>query len=119
MPSLVFKKYCANERKDVVKFREDRSTYTIPVRTLFPDMFSKMFFSEKINREIFDTLLDLKSKNHGKYNKVDTKSASEIERFDLSHNSVMQSCLRKKDMMLDILPCIYQMIHPDVREINI
>ena len=103
----------------MTKFREDRSSYNIPVRTLYPDIFRKMWMNEKINRQTFDKLLDLKSKQHGKFNKLDAKTQVETERFDLSQNSVMQSCLRKKDMMLDLLPYVYQMIHPDVREINI
>lgn len=63
-------------------------------------------------------MLDLKNKKQGNFAKIGNESV-DSERFDLSHDSVMQSCLRKKDMMLDILPMVYSMIHPDVREINI
>lgn len=30
-----------------------------------------------------------------------------------------QSLIRKRDMMIDILPHVYNMLHPNVREINI
>jgi hypothetical protein len=61
-----------------------------------------MFQDKKQADHILDSLLDLK------------KKYSE-ERYNLGG----LKCLRKKDMMLDVLPFIYQMIHPEVREINI
>lgn len=85
---------------------------------MYPDIFRKMAGSSKVNADVLDQLLDLKNEKKGKFEKMG-KETSDIERFDLSHDSVMQSCLRKKDMMLDILPMVYSMIHPDVREINI
>lgn len=67
--------------------------------------------------------MDLGRKQSGMYEKVTKNGAaskeSAPERFKLGHNSSIQACLRRKDVMLDILPSIYIMIHPEVREINI
>lgn len=66
-----------------------------------------MWADKKQNNAIFDQLMDLK------------KRKNDEERYGIGRNSAIQSCIRKKDMMLDILPHIYLMIHPEVREINI
>lgn len=66
-----------------------------------------MWADKKQNNAVFEELLDLKKRTNNE------------ERYGLGRNSTIQSCIRKKDMMLDILPCVYLMIHPEVREINI
>ena len=66
-----------------------------------------MWADKKTNNAIFEQLMDLK------------KRTNDEERYGIGRNSAIQSCIRKKDMMLDILPNVYQMIHPEVREINI
>jgi len=57
---------------------------------------------------IFENLLDLKG-----------VGMLDEERFKVGKNSSIQSLIRKKDMMMDVLPWVYQMLHPEVREINI
>ena len=41
------------------------------------------------------------------------------ERFNIGQNSCIQSCLKKKDLAFDILPLVYILVHPEIREINI
>ena len=47
---------------------------------------------KKQNNAIFDQLMDLK------------KRKNDEERYGIGRNSAIQSCIRKKDMMVDILP---------------
>lgn len=73
---------------------------------LYPTMFRDMKADERKNTNIFESLLDL-------------KPGSDSERFKIGSSNAVQSLIRKRDMMFDVLPWIYLMVHPDVREINI
>jgi hypothetical protein len=97
MPAFMFKKYCADEKRHI-KSR--------PVRVLYPTMFRDMKNDIRKNTNIFESLLDLKPNNDN-------------ERYKIGGNSAVQSLIRRKDMMFDVLPWIYLMVHPDVREINL
>ena len=93
----MFKKYCADEQRHI-KSR--------PVRVLYPTMFRDLKADIRKNTNIFESLLDL-------------KPDSDCERFKIGGTGAVQSLIRRRDMMFDVLPWVYLMVHPDVREINI
>ena len=95
-----------------------------------------MWFEKKANAAIWESLIDLQSirqrNQKGTFSMIksanggsdDTKAGKasgdpEPERFNIGHNSCIQSCLKKKDLCFDILPLVYVLIHPEIREINI
>lgn len=111
MPSLIFKKFCADQQK-LITNQYNKSYFA---RVQFPSVFREMKADSKKNADDFASLMDLGSKGKKHF----SKEEPDHERYGVGRNSVIQTCLRKKDMMLDILPSVYLMLHPAVRECNI
>eukprot|EP00347_Sterkiella_histriomuscorum_P000515 403375550 len=105
IPAYTFRKFCAGVRisknefpKEVRNFRFERQKY----------------------KDTFDKLLDLsggKSQRKG-FRKLKENDVNNEERFKLDKNTSLQTGIRKRDFNTDILPFIYHMVHPNIREIN-
>lgn len=63
----------------------------------------------------FERLLDLKSGQKG-FRKV-TKGDDD-ERFNLAQHSSLQGAMKREDFKRDVLPYLFHMIHPNVRDQN-
>ena len=63
-------------------------------------------------------MLDLKGKrNHyHRISSVSKETATGEERYKVDGH--LQSMLRKEDLYLDVLPYVFRMIHPNVRDVN-
>jgi hypothetical protein len=66
---------------------------------------------------VFDSLLDIKINRKG-FKKIKSAQASvdDEERYKLCQNSSIQSGMKRTDFKHDVLPYIYKMIHPNIRD---
>lgn len=77
-----------------------------------------MYFEEKKWEAIQGRLLDLQVTGRKGFKKVKVSSDEDDERFKLSKNSSIQNGMTKKAFKRDLLPYIFLMVHPSIREIN-
>ena len=104
-PAAVFRLFCAYMRR--------KSAYV-----KFPALFKNMYLETKENKETLGQLLDLKGKQN-RYHRVSSitkDTATGEERYKVDGH--LQSMLRKEDLYLDVLPYVFRMIHPNVRDVN-
>eukprot|EP00356_Strombidium_inclinatum_P001948 CAMPEP_0170512636 /NCGR_PEP_ID=MMETSP0208-20121228/66959_1 /TAXON_ID=197538 /ORGANISM="Strombidium inclinatum, Strain S3" /LENGTH=149 /DNA_ID=CAMNT_0010796285 /DNA_START=460 /DNA_END=909 /DNA_ORIENTATION=+ len=69
---------------------------------------------KKSNNAMLSSFLDLAKKKA----ETDYRPVSQ-ERLKMSSVAGGGVQVRKKDMLLDILPSVYSMLHPDVRDVNV
>ena len=100
IPAAMFKLYCANMRKGYQSLE-------------FPKLFRQMQLESKAKQEIAYQLLDLKSKSLIKAKAVFAKDPD--ERYKIPQ---LQNTLRKNEMYFDVLPFVYQMLHPQLRDVG-
>ena len=74
-----------------------------------------MYFENKKFENLIDSLLDLKTNKSGfsKGNQV-----NDDDRYKLSQHSGILGSMKRFDFKKDILPYIFLMMHPNVRDIN-
>jgi hypothetical protein len=97
VPAYVFKKFCADVRKANLQF---------------PSLFRDLWQEQQINLDLYSRLFKIKS------NSKDTDSAL-VQPAANEKYSLDTHCLDKRSFLIDILPSVYQILHPTVREINI
>ncbi|CDW81860.1 chromosome transmission fidelity protein 18 homolog [Stylonychia lemnae] len=105
LPAYTFRKFCSGNRAN---------------KTEFPREIKNIRQTIQKNKYIFDQLLDLEGTRMQKkgYRRVKKNEVVDEERFKLDKNTSLQTGVRKRDFNTDLLPYIYQMIHPQIREIN-
>ena len=107
LPSVSFRAQTTQEHKFKEKFA-------------YPKLFRSINFETKRNEEILDSLLDLKVKKTAKYaskkksddNANDVKDSLRDTERVTSESYMIQSSMRNRDFKQDVLPYIYQIIHP-------
>lgn len=105
LPSYCFRKFCAGSRAN-------KNEYPRQIRN---------FRMEKRKYDaILDQLIDLKGTKINKkgISRVKKNDVVDEERYKLGKNTSIQTGMRKKDLTYDLLPYIFLMMHPNVREIN-
>lgn len=105
LPCYAFKRFCAGTR-------------AINRKSEFPKELRNMYFEEKKWEAIQGRLLDLQITGRKGFKKVKASSDEDDERFKLSKNSSIQNGMTKKAFKRDLLPYIFLMVHPSIREIN-
>lgn len=103
VPAYVFKRFCADVKK---------SKSVVP----FPTVFRELWQARLVNQDLYARLINLKTASRS------TTKDQEAALGQLKTNekySLDTQCLSKKNILIDILPCVYQIVHPQVREINI
>jgi len=76
----------------------------------------RAFFSEtKKHENDLDRLLDFKRHQKG-YKRLKAKDVLDEERFSIGQNSSIQSAMKRMDFKKDVLPYIFHIIHPNVRD---
>jgi hypothetical protein len=102
LPCYAFKKFCSG-------------MMAINARHEYPRELRNMFFEQKRYENLNDRLLDLKDSKNG-YSKG--TEVNDEERYKLSQHSSIHNSMRRVDFKKDILPFIYIIIHPNIRDIN-
>jgi hypothetical protein len=102
LPLYAFKKYCSGSR-------------ALDKRSEYPKALRQMQMETKKNNHIFDRLLDIKPTGKG-YKKINGPADNDEERYKLGSNSTIQTGMKRSDFRRDMLPYIYQIIHPNIRD---
>lgn len=102
LPSYAFKRFCSG-------------MMALNAKHEYPRDLRAMYFEQKRYENLIDSLLDMKSNKKG-FNKG--TEVSDDERYKLSQHSSIQGAMKRIDFKKDVLPYIYYMIHPNVRDIN-
>jgi hypothetical protein len=63
-------------------------------------------------------LIDVKSTGKKGFKKVKQGEVVDEERFKISQHSSIQTSMKRADFKQDVLPYLYLMIHPNVRDMN-
>ena len=87
---------------------------------VYPRLFRNLNYDKRRYEEILDSLLDLKVKKNSKYERATKKSEEAKDVKDsLKDNervsgecSLIQNSMRNRDFKQDVLPYVYQIIHP-------
>lgn len=90
LPAYVFKIRCADHKKGKVNF---------------PYVFRDIWMTKNNNLDILQDICNYKRKSDN-----DIKN----EKYSLN-----LKCLNNKNLVLDVIPYIYQIIHPNIRDINV
>lgn len=94
LPSYVFKRFCADQKKGIVRF---------------PACFRELYHARVANEDLLDRMLGTKVKNGGSL-----RSQVEDESFRLGLFNMSRS-----EFCRDVLPSLYQIMHPEVRDTNV
>lgn len=108
LPCYAYKRFCAGQR-------------ALGKKNEYPRELRGIFFEQKKYEGIFENLLDLKGtkKQYKKVNQAGRESNSEDdERYKLSQHSSILTSMKRADFKKDVLPYVFFMIHPSVRDTN-
>lgn len=102
LPSYSFKRFCSGHQ-------------ALNARHEYPRDLRNMYFENKKFENLIDSLLDMKTNKSG-FTKGN--SVNDDDRYKLSQHSGILGSMKRFDFKKDILPYIFLMIHPNVRDIN-
>lgn len=101
LPCYAFKQFCSGSR-------------ALGARNEYPRELRAFFAETKKHEAEVDRLLDFKRRQKG-YKRV---KAADEERYSLAQHSSIQGAMKREDFKRDVLPYLFQMVHPNVGDKN-
>jgi len=104
LPAYVFKRFCADAKKP-------RSYVQ------YPSVFRELWQAKQLNEDVYQRLIN---RDRNEKTRRGGQGESQFAQPVMNEKySIDTHCLNKKNMLIDVLPSVYQLVHPEVREINI